>query len=237
LQGVIVFAPGNKQFKILHEDYLQLFRARGNEPSIKFRYLQVRMDKRSVDMLCYLYPNMRNAFEEYENILYSVARMIHYSYVQRHIKGLWSTLPTEEYKVDCACHSWHEEDRKSNRVTLGKVIEVLNEQTPTNLNRMIRRFTEEQRNRVSDTTEQENSEQRTDNRNNSGNNFTGQENPDSEQRTDNTRNRRVNRGFTGQENLGGTQENTTGNRGRGGARGRGHFRVLARQSTQQLPRQ
>lgn len=140
LQGVIVFAPDNKQYKIIHKEYIDLFRARGNEPSIKFRYLQVRMDPRMVNMLYHLYPSMKDTFTEYENSLYAVAKTIYNSYVQRHIKAKWSTLPTEEYKVDCACHAWHEADRKNNRVTLDKVIEILNEQTPTALNQMIRRY-------------------------------------------------------------------------------------------------
>lgn len=143
-QGLIVFAPNNTQIKILHHDYLDLFRARGNEPSIKYRYLQVRSNSRMVDMLYHLYPEFAKVFDEYENILYAIARKIHSSYVKRHIKNKWSTLPTEEYNVDRACHVWHEEDRKNNRVTLEKVIEVLNEQSPTNLNKMIRRHNEEE---------------------------------------------------------------------------------------------
>lgn len=143
LQGVIIFAPDNRQFKVLHDDYIEFFRVRGNEPSIKYRYLQVRMNSKMVDMLYHLYPNMCDTFDEYENIIYAIAKNIHTSYIQRHIKNKWSTLPTEEYAVDRACHSWHEADRKNNRVNIDKVIEVLNEQSATNLNKMIRRFREE----------------------------------------------------------------------------------------------
>lgn len=142
-QGVIVFTEDNKQYKIVHADYKELFDARGNEPSIKYRYLQVRMDDRLVKMLCYLYPEMVESFEEYENVLYDVAKLIYNSYVERHIKKQWSVLPNEEYKVDCICNAWHVEDRKNNRVSLNKVIEVLNEQSPTSLNKMIRRFRDE----------------------------------------------------------------------------------------------
>jgi hypothetical protein len=145
LQGLIVFAPDNKQYKILHKEYQDLFRARGNEPSIKFRYLQVRMNQRMVDMLLHLYPHMKETFDEYENTLYAIAKTIHTSYVTRHIKNKWSQLPTEEYRVDKTCHAWHEEDHKNNRVKLEKVVEVLNTQPPTNLNKMIRRYNEERK--------------------------------------------------------------------------------------------
>jgi len=140
LQGVIVFAPDNKQYKILHQDYQDLFRARGNEPSIKFRYLQVRMTPHMVDMLYHLYPNMTKTFDEYENTLYDVAKSTYKSYVQRFIKKKWVTAPQEEFSVMRECHKWHEQDRKVNRISIDKVIEIMNQQTPTNLNKMIRHF-------------------------------------------------------------------------------------------------
>jgi len=58
LQGIICFCSDNKQLKIMNNEYQELFFARGNEPSIKFRYLQVRMNQRMHTMLCKLYPNM-----------------------------------------------------------------------------------------------------------------------------------------------------------------------------------
>tara|TARA_B110000261_G_scaffold162593_1_gene206560 strand:+ start:2319 stop:3761 length:1443 start_codon:yes stop_codon:yes gene_type:complete len=157
-QGLIVFTPDNKQYKILHKEYQELFRARGNEPSIKFRYLQTRMNQRIVDMLLHLYPHMKETFDEYENILYSIARVIHTSYITRHIKNKWSQLPTEEYRVDKACHSWHSEDHKNNRVKIEKVVEFLNLQPPTSLNKMIRRHNEEKKkkNEIQDTVQTRN---------------------------------------------------------------------------------
>lgn len=141
-QGVILFAPNNMQYKILNNSYQELFRARGNEPSIKFRYLQVRMNRKYSDMLHHLYPEQVPVFKEYENALYQIAKTIHSSYIQRHIKGRWSQLPNEEYAVDKSCHAWHEKDHKNNRVKLEVVIDHLNEQSATALNKMIRRYQE-----------------------------------------------------------------------------------------------
>jgi hypothetical protein len=148
LQGVILFTPDNKQYKIVHKDYQDLFNARGNEPSIKFRYLQVRMNKKISDMLYHLYPDMASVFDDYENVLYDVACSIYRSYVQRFIKKRYVTVPREEFAVIRECHNWHEQDRAENRINLNKVIEILNLQTPTNLNRMQRRFRTEQLKRV-----------------------------------------------------------------------------------------
>lgn len=158
-QGIIVFAPHNKQYKVVHDDYLDLFNTRGNEASIKFRYLQLRMDRDMVYKLSYLYPNMTGQFKEYENILYHIAKNILNMYVRRHIKGEWSQLPPEEYKVDRMCHLWHKEDTKNNRISLEKVIEVLNTQPATNLNKMIRRYKEEQNKKSSEGEEKSVSEE------------------------------------------------------------------------------
>lgn len=142
-QGVIIFSPNNCQYKIINRSYLELYNARGNEPSIKYRYLQVRMQKQMVNMLYHLYPEMIKTFELYENTIYTIAKNIYNSYVQRFIKKKWVTVAGEEFNVIRTCHSWHEQDRKINRITLEKVIEILNEQSPTNINKMIRHLQHE----------------------------------------------------------------------------------------------
>lgn len=141
--GLICLGPNNQQVKIVHKDYQDMFRVRGNEPSIKFRYLQVRMDKRMVSLLYSLYPDMVETFEDYENCLYCVAKYIYESYVKRFIrkpKNQFVTVPKEEFQVIKACHNFYLTDPSNNRITLEKVITVLNKQPPTNLNRMIRRY-------------------------------------------------------------------------------------------------
>lgn len=139
-QGVVCFGPDGKQIKVFHKEYQNLFRARGNEPSLKFRYLQVRMNSQISGILYNLYPDMTNTFDEIENTLYDIARLIYRAYVQRFIKKLYVTVPREEYQVINESHSWHLADRENNMVTLDKVIEIMNKQPPTNLNHMIRRF-------------------------------------------------------------------------------------------------
>ena len=143
MQGVIIFTPNNNQYKILNEEYLEFFKARGNEPSIKYRYLQVRMDSRLTDTLYYLYPTMISKFEEYEEAIYSIAQSIYKSYVERYIKKKWITVPVEEYNIMRKCHAYHEQDRKQNRISLKKVIEMVNCQSPTIINKMIRKFQNE----------------------------------------------------------------------------------------------
>ena len=144
LQGIIGFSKDNKQVKILTKDYQDLFQARGNEPSIKFRYLQVRMNRRLVNMLEHLYPNLIETFEEYENTLYDIARSIYRAYVQRFIKKCYVTVPREEFAIIRECHTWHLSNRAENRISIDQMVIVMNQQSPTHLNHMIRRFKLEQ---------------------------------------------------------------------------------------------
>lgn len=139
-QGVHIFAPNNVQYKILNLDYQELYSARGNEPSINYRYLQVRMDSKKNDMLRFLYKQNIQSFDDYENILYDVSNNIYDGYVKRFIKKQFVTLPAEEFKVMSLAHEWHQSDRTNNRINHNKIIEILNEQSPTNLNRIIRRI-------------------------------------------------------------------------------------------------
>lgn len=140
LQGVIGFGANCRQVKILNDTYLELFRARGNEPSVKFRYLQVRMNKKLTDLLYKLYPNMAEEFDEYEKIIYSIAERILKDYLQRFINKRFVTVPREDFAIIRECHDWHLQDRANHRISLNKVITVLNKQPATNLNAMIRRF-------------------------------------------------------------------------------------------------
>jgi len=145
IQGVIVFSPNNTQYKIFNMSYYDLYKVRGNEPSIKFRYLQVRMDKRYNNLIRYLYPEFSQVFDDYENIIYNIAKNIHKAYFSRFIKNEYIKVPPEEFQVIKTCHDWHIKDRGENKINLNKVINILNEQQPTQINKMIRRFYTEQK--------------------------------------------------------------------------------------------
>ena len=139
-QGIVIFAPNNKQYKILNLDYKHLYNVRGNEPSINYRYLQVRMDSDKNEMLRFLYPSHVPNFEEYENYLYDTAKIIYNSYVDRFINKKNVTLPKEEFRIMSAAHSWYKSDRNTNKISLLKIIDIMNEQEPTILNSIIRRI-------------------------------------------------------------------------------------------------
>jgi hypothetical protein len=139
-QGIIAFDKNGNNFKVVNNRYNSLYKIRGNEPSIKFRYLQVRLDKEKVNLLYKLYPTFSEEFNEYENIIHNVAKNITNSYIDRFLKKQFVTLPKEEYIVLQACHAWHLEDRENNRISFNKVMEIVNNQPFTNLNKIIKRI-------------------------------------------------------------------------------------------------
>ena len=131
---------GEKWFKVQSDAYRHLEDVRGNEPSLKFRYLQLRLDPKRVDDLYALYPEYTDAFNDYEDTLYDIAKHIHSAYVSRFIRREFVTLEREFFGIMRICHEWHKSDRQYNRVDLDKVIEVMNTRYDHVLNKMIRVF-------------------------------------------------------------------------------------------------
>lgn len=138
-QGVIVFTP-NEYFKIMNTDYNYYYTLRGNESNLKFRYLQVRMDSEKRYGLLFLYPKLVFDANIMEDVLYQIARCLKNTYIQRYIHKDMSTLNTDKYQIIKQCHQWHCEDREKNHISLNKVQDVLNEQSPAFLYRMIQAF-------------------------------------------------------------------------------------------------
>lgn len=144
IQGLIVYNPNMGYVKVWNKTYQELYNIRGNEPSIKFRYLQLRMDKYARKALYYLYPQEKDTFNDYENILYDISRNLYRAYVQRFIKKQYVTVPSQEFHILRECHEWYLINRETNRVTPEKIIDVMNKQLPTHLNQMIKRYKTEQ---------------------------------------------------------------------------------------------
>ena len=140
-QGVIVYLPDQTQLKIMNDTYLDFFAVRGNEPSVKFRYLQVRHDNDMVTKLCALYSDYIPAFELYDAILDRITIKIYNAYVERFIKHNYVSLPQQEYFILQICHGWHLQNKIKNKVNPKKVMEIIDDQSPTTLNKLIRTYT------------------------------------------------------------------------------------------------
>jgi hypothetical protein len=140
-QGIILFhKQKNLQVKIYSQEYSKLYMLRGNNPNIRFRYLEVRKDPALCQEFVRLYPLYEDLFLEYENILYQLAKLIRYYYIQRYIKNKYVTLPKEEYILMKKCHDWYLLDRTEHKINVSKVLEILNKEETLALYKMIRRF-------------------------------------------------------------------------------------------------
>jgi len=149
IQGYILFKKDSDEHcKIYKHDYMDLFDVRGNEMSIKYRYLQLRTDPIKTNLLYYLYPEYVSEFERYENILYFSAQYILGAYINRFIKKEFTTVPQDEYIIMQKVHNNYMQTRQ--KVNLENVFDVMNECPPTLLNKIIRRYNFEKRNQEKD---------------------------------------------------------------------------------------
>ena len=141
--GVIVFAPSNKQFKVTNGEYIELFNLRGNQPSLKFRYLQLRMDQFANTMFLNLYPDSVDVFNRCEEDIGEISKFIHTAYMNRFVHKQYTSVPVPEYVVIQTAHKWFSEDRDNRRVTNRVIYDILNEQNATYLNQMLKRYRHE----------------------------------------------------------------------------------------------
>jgi hypothetical protein len=143
-QGIFCYnKTKNVQLKILHPEYFKLYQIRGNQSSLKFRYLQLRNDEEKLKSFLELYSDKKQDFQEYENIISHITQTLFDTYFAKYINKKYIRLNSRDYNILKECHNWHVQDRKNNRISLAKVSQVLNEQTPTCINHMIKRYKKE----------------------------------------------------------------------------------------------
>ncbi len=142
--GTLVLSQGSWT-KIHHPEYSIRSKIRNNEPSLPFRYLQLRLDCEKTNMLYNLFPQFSEKFDLYEDTIYEIAQFLHTSYMNRFVHKQFVTVDREFYPILRLCHEWHTQDRKNNKVSLDKVIEIINSRYDHVLNKMIRTFLRNQK--------------------------------------------------------------------------------------------
>ena len=142
-QGVIVFAPNGKQYKICSSEYMELFNLRNNNPSVMARYLQIRTDSKTRLVYEGLYPEWKERMNLYESTLKRIASNLYNHYVSRFIKKEQvENLPEQEYKVVSNVHAWYKARccrGNYSKVELQNFEYQLNQCSSPDLNKMIRR--------------------------------------------------------------------------------------------------
>ena len=87
-----------------------------------------------------MYKNHEDDFNLYEDLIRIIAEFIYHSYVERFIYKQYKRVPKDEYKIIQMAHTWHLSNRDQNKISLHKIQELLNEQSPIYLNRIIKRL-------------------------------------------------------------------------------------------------
>lgn len=136
--GVIVYMPNQKQVKIINSQYSELFKVRGNEPSIKFRYLQIRKEQDKVELLTRLYPDHNELFLKCEEKIYFLCEKIYKAYVDRYINNKYVSLPQQEYFILQDCHRLYKNSRE--KISHDTVMRIIDDKKPQLLNRLLKFF-------------------------------------------------------------------------------------------------
>nr|QBK88091.1 MAG: RNA ligase with polynucleotide kinase domain [Marseillevirus LCMAC202] len=148
LAGIIAFPDSldPRPVKIVNASYNNLRNARGNEPSLRSRYIQLRGTPEGGLMIkWYNEPDYQEIFDNAEDEIDELVNRLHTMYMHRYVHKNIDELPKEEFVTLQRCHTWHTADRGNNIVTANKVREFLNT-TPTHfLLVMLNRQRREQR--------------------------------------------------------------------------------------------
>lgn len=136
-QGVVCFC-GTHCVKVVSSSYSRLFNIRGNQPSVKYRYLEVRNDPKLKEDFVNLYGDMKDTFNEYERNLNNIAKMIHRYYVNRFVRHQYVMVHKAYFKIMSACHTDYKTTGEI--ITYQKVLDKINCQTASMLNELLKIF-------------------------------------------------------------------------------------------------
>ena len=121
-QGLMIhYGVGTPDFgsiKITSAQYQTLADVRGNEPSVRFRYLQLRATKPELlTSFRLLYPERADEFNDYEAVLQEVAQEIYDGYIARYLKREFIQMPQEQWYVAKDIHEAYLQDPVSCRIS------------------------------------------------------------------------------------------------------------------------
>lgn len=143
-QGIVICDPLTQtNIKLLSDSYNTLQQLRGNTPSINFRYLQIRNEDEKVKKLRELFPNFVKEFDMYEDYIDRFSNKMLHEYINRHIKKNFKQLPSNEHYIIKTAHAWHNENRDTNKISIDKIKQIINTQTPSFINSIIKLYKKE----------------------------------------------------------------------------------------------
>lgn len=136
LQGVLLIdKQTNEHIKIYTRQYKTLFDARGNVPSIRFRYYQLMAagDIETLHRLKHMYPEVD--FRKIQNDLEKACIYLYHKYIARFVYKETFTMDPSCHYVLCKAHEMYKEDRKP--IVVQKIKSIVTK-SPTLINKVVK---------------------------------------------------------------------------------------------------
>jgi len=130
--GVILYFPNQTQLKLFNKNYKNALEIRGNQPDLLYRYFEIRKNRELSSKFLELYSEEEDYLMSSELTLLEVGKLIFQAYMNRYIHKRYVFLPKCEHLVMQMCHKWHNENRDTNKISVNKVISIL-EELPTKM--------------------------------------------------------------------------------------------------------
>lgn len=138
-QGIILFKQNGENLesiKIMSKEYAVRFNLRGNESSLKFRYLQLRQTSYDLDLFFEMYPQIRSKAKQIEENIWKICQKLHDLYVKYYIRNESVSLQKEEMRALKTIHDTYRETRE--KTTATRINDILTSQPATCLNKLIK---------------------------------------------------------------------------------------------------
>jgi len=144
--GLIGYHKDGYRVKIILDEYMELFELRGNVPSIKFRYLQLR-NTTHINKFRSLYLEHTELFNSIENEIMAVKQYITTSYCNRYMmrnttpRAKWDFFISPAcFSVVKECHEYYKKCRETNRINY-EVVSILVDSYPASrVNHLLKGF-------------------------------------------------------------------------------------------------
>ena len=130
--GVILYFPNQTQLKLFNKNFKSALELRGNQPDLLYRYFELRKNKELSSKFLELYKDDEDHLMTSELALLEVSKLIFQAYMNRYIHKRYVFLPKCEHLVMQMCHKWHNENRDTNKISINKVLNIL-EELPTKM--------------------------------------------------------------------------------------------------------
>jgi hypothetical protein len=134
-QGLLLVHKNGSQYRIIGNEYANMYKVRNNEQSIPYRYLQLKNqnDHDSIELLKKLFPQYISTFQSYEKYVEKLVEIILYEYNKRKNR---ETVEQIDQKIYLFLKN--KLFKQETAVTPEKISELLWLEEPSNLNHMIR---------------------------------------------------------------------------------------------------